>query len=295
MLIEDFIIEVYCAIEEGLAAISVTQTRKRGFAPKLSDAETLTLEMAGAYLGYKDDKSIWRYFRQHWQAWFPQLGSRSNFVRQSANLWQLKQMLHRHWVDCLGATGQGVYLIDGFPIPVCHFRRAKFSKVFKGAAAYGHCASKAMTYYGFKGMLLTNADGVIVDVALVAANVDERDAADEFDWQCISGMVLGDKGFIRPALKQRLAQQGINLQTPNRGNMKESRPKRFLRWMTAKRRLVETVIGQMSERFAIEANGAQDLWHLTSRIYRKVAAHTLCMFLNRHAQQPLAIEHLINV
>jgi hypothetical protein len=51
----------------------------------------------------------------------------------------------------------------------------------------------------------------------------------------------------------------------------------------------------MSERFAIEANGAQGLWRLTSRIYRKVAAHTLCMFLNRHAQQPLAIEHLINV
>ena len=251
--------------------------------------------MAGAYLGYANDKSIWLYFRQHWQAWFPQLGWRSNFVRQSANLWKLKQILHRHWVHCLGASSQSVYLIDGFPVFVCHFRRAHFRKVFKGSAAYGHCASKAMTCYGFKGMLLTNDEGVIVGVALVAANVDERDAVDEFNGQSISGLLLGDKGFIRPALEQRLAQEGIALQTPKRGNMKELRSKKFLRWMTAKQRLVETVIGQMSERFAIQANRAQGLWHLTSRIYRKVAAHTLCRFLDRYAQKPLAIELLINV
>ena len=41
--------------------------------------------------------------------------------------------------------------LDGFPMPVCEFKRAYFSRVFKGTAAYGYCASKEEKYYGFKG------------------------------------------------------------------------------------------------------------------------------------------------
>ncbi|MDD1608482.1 MAG: hypothetical protein LUQ18_08300, partial [Methylococcaceae bacterium] len=39
------------------------------------------------------DKSLWRYFRNHWHDWFPNLGSRANFVKQSANLWLLKEQI----------------------------------------------------------------------------------------------------------------------------------------------------------------------------------------------------------
>jgi len=36
----------------------------------------------------------------------------------------------------------------------------------------------------------------------------------------------------------------------------------------------------------IENNRAHDLWHLVSRLYRKVAAHTLCVLLNRQLGRP---------
>jgi hypothetical protein len=41
------------------------------------------------------------------------------------------------------------------------------------------------------------------------------------------------------------------------------------------RRLVETVIGQLSEQFHIEKVRARDLWHLTSRSARKILSHTV--------------------
>ncbi|MFA7269407.1 MAG: transposase [Sterolibacterium sp.] len=146
----------------------------------------------------------------------------------------------------------------------------------------------------FRGVLLTNDKVVISDIALVVANVDERDAIGDLLLDDISGLLLGDKGFIRPILKEDLAQQAIDLQTPLRDNMRETRSKGFRNWMMAQRHLVETVIGQLAERFAIEANRARDLWHLLSRLYRKVAAHTLCILINRSLGRPdLAFDGLV--
>ena len=91
----------------------------------------------------------------------------------------------------------------------------------------------------------------------------------------IQGLLLGDKGFIRPELSEELREQGLHLQTPVRDNMKEERPKSFLNWMMRTRRLVETVIGQLTERFHIEKVRARDLWHQGSRFWRKLLAHIL--------------------
>jgi len=40
------------------------------------------------------------------------------------------------------------------------------------------------------------------------------------------------------------------------------------------RRLIETVIGQLTERFHIEKVRARDTWHQCSRFWRKLLAHT---------------------
>nr|MBS0019712.1 hypothetical protein [Gammaproteobacteria bacterium] len=48
--------------------------RTRGFAPRLSDSEVITMEIVGELLGQEGDEAIWKYFRRHWAAWFPALG-----------------------------------------------------------------------------------------------------------------------------------------------------------------------------------------------------------------------------
>ena len=52
MLLEDFIITVFCWVEEHLnALVGERRLRQRGFAPKLTDSEVITLEGVGEFLG----------------------------------------------------------------------------------------------------------------------------------------------------------------------------------------------------------------------------------------------------
>lgn len=51
-----------------------------------------------------------------------------------------------------------------------------------------------------KGHLLIDLRGVAVGVTVTATNVDERDAAYDV-LSAIEGLVLGDKGYIRPQFK----------------------------------------------------------------------------------------------
>ena len=86
----------------------------------------------------------------------------------------------------------------------------------------------------------------------------------------------------------------IDLETPLRSNMQDDRDPLFVKQLMKTRRLIETVIGQLSEQFHIEKVRARDLWHLTSRVARKVLAHTVGVFLNRQlGRAPLQFEGLI--
>lgn len=97
----------------------------------------------------------------------------------------------------------------------------------------------------------------------------------------IRGLLIGDKGYISQPLKEQLAIQEIDLQTPLRSNMQDSRPKGFVKQLISTRRLVETVIGQLTQRFNIQKVWARDLWHLTNRITRKLLSHSMAILLNR--------------
>src|SRR5207248_10435520 len=83
---------------------------------------------------------------------------RTSFARQAANLWALKQAVHRRLADRLSA-GHEVWLIDSFPLPACQFARATFCVRFAGEADYGydHCIKR--TFYGFRVHLRTNRAG----------------------------------------------------------------------------------------------------------------------------------------
>lgn len=111
-------------------------------------------------------------------------------------------------------------------MPVCQFARAKQSSCFKAEAQYGYCATKQQTYYGFRGQVVISLNGIITHFTIVPANVDERDCLWEVT-ENLRGLLIGDKGYIRPILKLELEHYDIDLQTPLRTNMKDSRPKSF--------------------------------------------------------------------
>ena len=251
------------------------------------------MEIVGEFLGNDCDKSIWKYFKSHWTHFFPKIPDRSNFARQAANLHTVKRLVQERLATALGAFGDTLHSIDGLPIPVCKFARAHFSQIFKGDAAYGYCATKKEHYYGFRGHVVISSIGVVTEATFTAANVDERDVCPELVEE-INGLVLGDKGYIRPTLKKDLFDKGVYLETSLRENMSDDRPKNFVKWVIGTRRLIETVIGQFTERFHIEKVRARDKWHHFSRFWRKMLAHTICVKINLElGNEPLQFEDLI--
>jgi IS5 family transposase len=142
--------------------------------------------------------------------------------------------------------------------------------------------------------LLINSDGTITGITITPANIDERDSL----WDVIdgvNGMLIADKGLIGAEYRDELREFAkIDLQTAVRSNMKETRSEKFVKWLVSTRRLVETVIGQLTERFHIEKVRARKLWYLTNRITRKILAHTVCVLLNKqNGNPPLQFDLLV--
>jgi hypothetical protein len=296
MPLENFIITVFCLVDgEFKKSVGETRLRKRGFDPNLSDSEVITMEIVAEFLGIDTDKGAWKYFSNHWRIWFPKLGSRANFAKHAANLWYSKQCIQKELAKQLGAFSDDLHMADGFPMPVCHFKRAYFSCILEEVASYGYCASKEEKYYGLKGNLLISSVGVITDITITSAHIDERESL----WDLIkdiSGMLIADKGLIGNDFKEELKQHtGVNLQTAVRSNMKEERNPGFIKWLISTRRLVETVIGQLVDQFNIEKVRARKVFYLTNRIARKILSHTICIFINKQiGNPPLQFELLVN-
>lgn len=293
---EELIIVVYCLVDEiHKNILGGTKLRRRGPLPKLSDPEILTILIVGEYLGLGSDQKIWSYFKRHWGDWFPGLGSRTTFVRQAANLQGVVNKM-QHLISEKLCQNKNIFLFDGFPIPVCHIKRYKRSSPFKGLGSVGYCAAKDEKFFGFKGHILISPQGATKAISIAPANIDERDILPEVSCG-VTGDIIADKGLIRPELTQELACRGITLNTPLRKNMKDTRPKKFLSKLMNIRRIVETVISQLVDRFGIQKIRAQDTWHLHVKIARKILAHTVSFFINQslNPDAPLQLEKLLNL
>jgi hypothetical protein len=100
--------------------------------------------------------------------------------------------------------------------------------------------------------------------------------------------VLGGKGFIgNETLKEEFKAVDILPHAPLRSNRKDDRPAAVVKRLNNRRRLLETVIGQLAERFKIEKARARDLRHLTVRVGRKLPAHAINCFRHQAAGNPI--------
>lgn len=95
---DDFIIAVFLVVCKHYQAVKKQyRIRRGGFAPTLSDEEVITMEICGEYFKLGCDKDLFAYFHTHYRHFFPKLADRSMFVRQAANLWQIKAAIQKRW------------------------------------------------------------------------------------------------------------------------------------------------------------------------------------------------------
>ena len=283
---DHFIIYVYCLVCQYYQEIVMLHPlRRRGFPPSLSDEEVVTMEICGEYFGFDEDEAIYAYFRKHYGEWFPELRDRTVFVRQAANLWQVKAWIqHRLTVVSKQATDP-IQPIDTLPLPVCVYTRSKRDRCFKPDADYGYCAAKDLHYYGFKLGLRISQAGMIIHYSLLPARPHDIQLVDDL-LDGFQGVAPADKGFIDAFRQQALAQKGVEMVTPARKNMDAQPPVSLQRICRRLRKRIETVGSQLTKRYAIAETRTRDLWHYQHRLIRKILSHTICVFINLQLGRP---------
>jgi hypothetical protein len=272
-----FLVTVFCLVDDWLAGQG-QRLRRRGPAPTLADSEVLTIECVGEFLGIDTDKGLYEYFRHYWGDWFPGLGRihRTTFTRQAANLWAVKAQLRQQLLGQVGFDPQAS-ILDSFPMPVCRFGRAYRCRRLAGLAAFGRDEGAKQTYYGVRAHLRVCWPGVIADGHLAPANLHDLAVAEDLLADA-HGWVLGDRSYWSPVRAERLREQGVWLLAPPSRSAKGPVPRLPGRLVQARRR-IETVIGQLVERYHAKRVWARDAWHLWSRWQRKLLSHTLAVYL----------------
>jgi len=189
--------------------------------------------------------------------------------------------------------------IDSLPVPVVGFHLAPVCSrewVVNGAS-FGKVASKRQTIYGYKLHLLVTLGGVILDFELAPAHVLDL----EVGCDLLSGHadldVYGDKadkhsrkgraktrskGYVGQAVKEGLeVENRIELHTVPRSDQEVQTPAAVRLLLNHVRQIVETVNSQLAGQFGVETNRAHTFLGLCTRLHSKLAAHTLCIYLNR--------------
>lgn len=153
-------------------------------------------------------------------------------------------------VCCLGEC-TGISFIDSTPVRVCHIKRERQHKTFKGLATKGKCSMG--WFFGFKLHIVINDKGEILDFLFTQADVDDREPLKNKNFHDkIFGKLVGDKGYISKDLFDELFIDGIHLITKIRKNMKNSLMLILDKILLRKRALVESVNDELKNICQIE-------------------------------------------
>lgn len=288
----DLCTTVYVLVDDFYQRYLAPYDQRPGPRSRCSESEIMTLTLIAELVQMDEEDAFLDDVRRNYPMLFPSLPERSRYNRRRRALTYATnalraQLQQRIWAH-LPADERDLCLIDSLPVPVVGFAHARDRHRWRGLAAYGHNASKKQTIYGFKLHLLATHSGLILDFALVPANVADGALTEQLLAEQSHLTVLGDKAYLNAPLRAALrTHNAIDLLAPSRTNQRAPMPAPLARLVAPFRQAIETLNSQLAEHFSIERNRAKSLSGLCARIQAKLTAHTLGLFLNQHADQPL--------
>ena len=138
----------------------------------------------------------------------------------------------------------------------------------------------------------TSRGGISEAAVLTPANAAEAEVV----WERAppgGGVGIGGRNDWSPSLTEALATGGIRLPAPFKNKKRDPQPERSrgrrrLHWLS------EAVNGQRAGRFHAKRTWAKGLWHLGSRVLRKILSHTVAAWVNaRRGHRPLDFASLV--
>ena len=249
------VLELFCHVDDFCRAFEpkwhaqclVGDSKRRNRARDLALSEIMTIVILFHQSHYCTFKAFYtEHVCAELQSEFPHLVSYTRFVEFFPSaLLPLCVYLH----SCLGSC-TGVSFVDSTKLAVCHNRRIRQHRVFRGLAERGK--TSVDWFFGFKLHLIFNDQGELLTFTLTPGNLDDRAPVPAFAAR-LFGKLFGDKGYLsQPLLKQLKSVFGIELITPRRKNMKQVELALLDKLYVRKRAIVETIIDQLKNISQIE-------------------------------------------
>ena len=284
---DDFSLWMYCIVDVTWRHISHLFTRP-GPSSRCSDSELIAMCLIGECKGWDTELTMlseWR-CRPHL---FPYVPSQSRFNRRRRSLLHAFELVRQVVLRVLDVAADRQCCIDSLPVPVVQFHVApQASKEWvANGAAFGRISSKKRMLFGYKMQLLVTMGGVVLDFELLPANVTDHRGGYELLAGHHNLVVVADKGYISKAIADALlADNQIVLMTIPRSNQQWHLPPPVAQCIRRVRQIVETVNAQLVQQFNLQTNHAHTFRGLCTRLCSKLAAHTLCIYINRLLSNP---------
>ena len=265
-----------------------------GIAPRLSDAELVTLAVVQALLGYTSEARFLRYARAHLRPWFPYLPTRSAYNKRLRR----SNLMMQHIINYLSRLSpsfhDGLWLVDSTPVECGRSRETAKRSELVGWAEYGYCASYSRYFWGLRLHLVATPSGLPIMWALAPAKADERDIC--LDMLAHAGLarpgqvIIADKGYRRASFEETLNQAGITLIRPATKGEKPRPGRRFLRPF---RQIIESVNNTLKTQLDLERHGGRTKTGVIARIQQRLLALTAAIWHNQTTNQPTPARSLI--
>ena len=195
--------------------------------------------------GFKTFKHFYFHLLEHHLVDFPKLLSYNRFVE-----WMPYCLLPLcSYLKSRRGKATGISFIDSCPLAVCKNIRINRNKVFSGLASRGKCSMG--WFYGFKLHIIVNEQGELLSFQVTKGNTNDRVPVKEM-CKGLSGKLFGDRGYIGKKLFEDLWDDGIQLITNVKLNMKNKLLPLADKLLLRKRFIIETINDQLKNISNIE-------------------------------------------
>jgi hypothetical protein len=258
-----------------------------GIAPKLSDAELVTLAVIQALLGFTSEARFIRYAHAQLRPWFPYLPDRPGYNKRLRHSGQLLQHVIGYLTRSCVSFTDDVWLVDSTPVECGRSRETVKRSDLAGWATYGYCASHSRFFWGLRLHLVTTPSGLPIAYALTGAKADERDTALDMiafgELTTVGQTLIADKGYRRASFETELANAGITLIRPAL-KTEPARPGR--RYLRALRQTIESVNQTLKGQLDLERHGGRTKPGVCARVLQRICALTAAIWHNETTNQP---------
>lgn len=261
-----------------------------GIAPKLTDAELLTLAVIQALLGYTSEARFWRHANVHLRRLFPYLPQRPAYNKRLRNAAATMQHIIATLAHDCPSWNDDLWLVDSTPVECGRSRETVKRSDMAGYANYGYCASHSRFFWGLRLHLIATPSGLPVAYALTDAKADERDTAlamlgSDPTLKGRPGQVLmADKGYRSKSFEAELDQAHITFIRPKVRSEKTER--RFTQYLKPFRQIIESVNQTFKAQLDLERHGGRKPQGVCARVLQRILALTAAIWHNETTRAP---------